>query len=93
MKAAHYPGPWSLRKRRDGSYNVYSASHDVALCVAPCNASLVRAAPDLFAALESAATALEDIRAGYPDRELHKPAAQVIAEARAALAMAADGLP
>lgn len=85
---SHYPGPWTLRKRRDGSYNVYCASHDVALAVAPCNASLVRAAPDLLRALQRLADC--------PDlnlEELEPETIDAIAQARAALAMAADGLP
>lgn len=45
-------------------------------------------APELLAALESVSTMLEDIWAGYPDRELHQSPAEVRAQMRAAIAKA-----
>jgi hypothetical protein len=81
--ATHWPGPFTLRKRRDGSYNVYCASHDVALAVHRDNAPLLRAAPELYRALREIVQTLE---AGQSEPELCKIA-------HAALAQAADGLP
>lgn len=69
-------GPWIKKARMDGLFNIYHVSgvHDVALCVAPKDADLIAAAPEMVEAL------LAVVKANTYDESL-----SACAQARAAL--------